>query len=360
MGRKIKVVVSSYNLYSNLYVFLIGDPAVGKGTAMNIALNMLYQVPTVDVSADSITAQAITKTLSGTTEKGGVKRIITLDGREIETSSLIAGVREAGVLIKKDDPVMHHLLCELFDCPDRWEYGTVGRGKEPLRNVWFGLLAGSTPRWISETVTVDAMEEGFASRVLFCYTNEIRHGALINPFSQLESLTFVDLIADLNRISAMSGVMTFDRPAVDILEDWNNKNYLMVKENKVKYIFKGYYGRKSTHLIKLSMILKASRGDSLIIKEEDVIGAISYLELLEPGMFSLFSSSGKSSFFQDCMLIISVLKEVKKISKPKLMERVLDKIENADKFDAILDSLSHQGRIESKLEFSEWIYAYKE
>jgi hypothetical protein len=58
--------------------------------------------------------------------------------------------------------------------------------------------------------------------------------------------------------------------------------------------FDGYESKRATLMIKLCQIMSASRGDSLVITEQDFSRALALLEQTEKSMDGVFSGYGKS------------------------------------------------------------------
>lgn len=163
-------------IYPNQYVFLIGDPASGKGNAINLGLRILYQMDrqgySLDVYRGALTRAALQDELAerwkGATEKYEADTKAGQLATEPEGVSLyfVAPELSSGMSI---GPQAKDLIKFLTDV---WE-GDVGRYRERTRthgthefqNPCVNCIVGSAPEWCREVVDSKDLASGFWARV---------------------------------------------------------------------------------------------------------------------------------------------------------------------------------------------------
>jgi hypothetical protein len=101
----------------------------------------------------------------------------------------------------------------------------------------------------------------------------------------------------LERISQLSGEMSFDPLAKQLYIDWYVKQDIDLNNDKpaINDIrFRGYCERRATHLQKLMILCSASRGDDMVITAQDFERAVAMLLSAESTMGKTFGGLGKA------------------------------------------------------------------
>ncbi len=342
LQRKVWVEKNYYKIYPNMFIFLVGGPGVGKGTAINFALSeFLYKSQDVSLMSDWLSGPKLIKDFASSE-----RTVMTQQGRVYTHCSITAAVRELGVFLRRDNLEFQKLLCELYDCQDKWEYGTKHFGTDPLRNIWFNFIAGVTNRWVMDNITIESLEEGFASRVIFVNSDNVKYGKVFDPLTDFQQKLRDDLFHDFSVMSKMYGRIRFDDDAREYIEDWwSNFNPTIKKQ---PYMFQGYYNRKETHLIKLSVISMASAGRETV-SLNDVIGAKKMIDYIEPAMFSLFSATGRSPKAPAIDLILKTLETYDGVGVPhKELKALLIKDIDTSIFEEVVENMLSAGFVAYK------------
>ena len=280
---------TALTFYPNLFVVLVGPSATGKGTAMNPGLDIISELPSIRMSANATSLQALIRHLKDT----NLTDIDLLTGEQTYHSSLTIFSKEFTVFLGYHNRELMSSLCDWYDCDKKWSYDTISRKKEEIIGVWVNLLGGTTPDLIQSSLPIESIGGGLTSRIIFVY--EEKKGKLITmpvqtpKEKQLREL----LVHDLEKISMLSGSFTYTKGFIDLWTEWciNAENYPPFYDSK----FEGYMGRRRTHLMKLSMIISASHGQhDLSISADDLQEAINLLEEVEIKMEGVFKGVGKS------------------------------------------------------------------
>jgi hypothetical protein len=243
----------------------------------------------IPMAAEAITREALIQTL-------GAAQNSTPDPQtgDIHThSSLTIISPELTVFLGYQNHQLMSDLTDWYDCRSRWTYRTKNMGTDDVLGVFVNLLGATTPDLIRTTLPLDAIGGGLTSRIIFVF--EPRKGKTVPaPFlSEREKALQKELMHDLEAINLLSGQFKLTQDALSLWIDWYTKNSEINIFNDPR--FDGYTERRPNHVMKLSMIVSASRRDSLQITEQDLKDAINILERTEVKMPMVFAGVGRSS-----------------------------------------------------------------
>jgi hypothetical protein len=275
--------------YPNLYIVLVGPSATGKGTAMSPGLDIIGEIPSIRLAAQSTSLQALIQKL----KKTNLTDTDMITGKQKFHSSMTIFSKEFTVFLGYHNNELMAALCDWYDCDNRWSYETVSRGKDEVIGVWVNLIGGTTPSLISSSLPLESIGGGLTSRIIFVC--EEKKGKLVTmPIQTEEEMKLRQLlIHDLEKVSMLSGEFSYTEGFANLWDQWcrqaeNNPPFFNSK-------FDGYTGRRRTHLMKLSMIISASHGEhDLVVTKDDLETAIEYLYEVEKKMESVFKGVGQS------------------------------------------------------------------
>jgi hypothetical protein len=282
-------------IYPNLYVVLVGPSGrTRKGVAIGIAKDFLKKVPGITVTPESSSGrQAMIIAM---------KRALTnfqdgSDGKIKFHCAVTAFSEELSVFLGQRDIAYLSNLTDWYDSKDDWEYETIGRGKDSLQGLCLNLIGGTAPDWIQSMIPQEAVGGGFTSRIIFIVEEKKRK--LVPEYTPTEAeLELAEVLQrDLERISQLSGEMSFDPLAKQLYIDWYVKQDIDLNNDKpaINDIrFRGYCERRATHLQKLMILCSASRGDDMVITAQDFERAVAMLLSAESTMGKTFGGLGKA------------------------------------------------------------------
>ncbi len=289
LQRKVKIELGlSLTIYPNFYIVLVGPSATGKGTAMKYASDIITQVPSIRLSAQATSLQALIRRMKET----NLTDFDLESNRQIFHSSMTIFSNEFTVFLGYHNQELIAALCDWYDCHERWTYDTIKRDKEEIVGVWVNLLAGTTPDNIQSSLPMEAIGGGLTSRIIFV-NEEKRHKLVIFPSATPAELELQQmLIHDLEQIALMSGNFHFTTDGMKFYADWciESASTPPFRDRK----FDGYNGRRRNHILSLCMVCSASHSDSMIITKDDVERAAQLLAEVEVKMGTVFRGIGKS------------------------------------------------------------------
>jgi len=289
LQRKTRLDWGTLTFYPNMYVVLVAPSGKArKGTAMGLALEFLEDL-NIKLAAEAITREALIREL-----KEANANTPNLETGEMHFhSSLTIFSPELTVFLGFKNEQLMSDLTDWYDCRNKWTYRTKNMGTDQIIGVYVNLFGATTPDLLREDMSLKAIGGGLTSRMIFVYAEN--KGKLVPaPFLTDAQVGLREqLKIDLERIHMLDGKF---QATEGFLERWT-KWYVHTESNPPfnDKMFSGYISRRPNHIMKLSMVLNASRSDKMIIEVQDLERAIEVLELTEQNMTNTFSGVGKYS-----------------------------------------------------------------
>ena len=288
LQRKCRLQMGLITQYPNLYVVLVAPSGKArKGTAMGPGYEMLEDLG-IKMAAEAITREALIRELKNSNDT-----IIYDDGRTEFHASLTIFSQELTVFLGFHNQQLMSDLTDWFDCRSRWTYRTKNMGTDEIIGVWVNLIGATTPELIQSSMPMDAIGGGLTSRIIFVFENKKRKCVPL-PFLTEEEIRLRELLLqDLEKIHLLRGDFKVSQSFIDKWVPWYSaldKNQPFQDDR-----FNGYFQRRQVHLLKLSMIFSASRGDDMQLTGEDFDRALALLRETEVKMPYTFSGVGKSA-----------------------------------------------------------------
>lgn len=273
----------------SFYIILVSPPGVStKSVAMSIGIDILKEIPGVNIGANALTWQSLASELANSAEA------IEVEPGVYETHCCLTFcASELGSLLDPQDRKMLDVLVDLWDGRS-WKKTTKTSGKDDIPNPWVNILAGTTPIWLADNLPRTIVGGGFTSRCIFVYAEDKRN-LIAYPRYQLDVDSTrklrEDLVHDLEQISLMIGEFLMEPEAIEWGTDWYERNH----REPSSYIsgdpqFSGYINRKQNHAHKLAMVISASHTDRLVITKRDLEAAVRILDSLECGLPNVFKA----------------------------------------------------------------------
>ncbi len=280
---------TALTFYPNLYIVLVGPSATGKSIAMSAGLEIITELPSIRLSAQATSLQALIHHL----KEINLTDIDMQTGLQAFHSSMSIFSKEFTVFLGYNNRELISALCDWYDCDNKWSYETISRKKEEIIGVWVNLLGGTTPDLIQSSLPIESIGGGLTSRIIFIY--EEKKGKLVTIPIQTnkEKELFQLLLYDLEKISMVSGRFSYTKEFIELWTEWCTH----AEANPPFYDskFDGYNGRRRTHLMKLSMVMSAAHGKhDLVLNRDDLEEAIKNLIEAEVKMELTFRGVGKS------------------------------------------------------------------
>jgi len=305
LGRNIFFNHGHFTLYPNLYTMLIGSPGTKKSSAIKIGAKLIKQAGYSTFAAKKTRQEKFLLDLAEQSER--------LDGSGLEALGFdVLDQNLWGDSIDNSDSYIHKTPAECFIAADEfnnfiglgnldfvsilgelWDYEGVYDYKLKnsksvyIPNPTITILGGNTPTGFSQAFPTESIGQGFFSRLLLVYGEP---SGVKYTFPPLPDINIqAELIALLHRIKAeVMGELKMTEEGM-VLLDKVYKSWKGIDDIR----FEHYTNRRLTHLLKLCLVITASRVGKEITKE-DVIHANTLLSFTEQLMPKALGEFGKA------------------------------------------------------------------
>lgn len=275
LGRKCFIHRGYFTCFPNEYIILVSESArCRKTTSAETAVKIYRKANITPVFRGDATRRALSKHMHEMVETVG-------------SSFTYLYAPELGTLLGTDSYVsgLMTFITDFYDCPEESEHRTQTQGVDSHKDVFLSILGCTTPSWLAG-MPPDMVEGGFSSRALFIVQNAPRPPKPRPQKSDKVKELEIMLIEDMGAIHAMKGEFRWSEDAKLYFDEWYVREYNKIDTSDVR--LRAYYGRKGDHLLKLCMILSASRDDSMLITHYDIEQGLALLGQVEKMMAQAF------------------------------------------------------------------------
>ena len=287
LRRNVTYPAGGFDWTPNIYVMLVGEPEViHKTTTLDAGRRLLSKVPGIMFAPNSGTWQGLIPEFNA----AEVKHPVAV-GPPILVSPLAAAVGELGTWLDLEQPKFEDFMIDMWDgqvSPTPWKHVTQTHGTKQVWNGVLSLAGCTTPAWTQAHITPTALSGGLMSRFVIFYADAPSQVIPIPKFHKKwnafkRSDTLRHLGEDLCDIASLRGEVEFAPGVYDKIHvPWYER---LKAEAQART--RDAVTRKQTHVMKLSIILAASRG-TLEISESLHLQAIATVDALGAGRRRVF------------------------------------------------------------------------
>lgn len=356
LERKCIINWGPLRFHPNMYIVLCAPPGKArKGTAMSYGENFLTKMG-IKLAAESATREALVRFIMEAFDT----EVDEITGEMYHHSSVTIYSPELTVLLGYKQQQLMMDLTDWFDCgrgPEGvWTYRTKHQGVDEIIGIWVNLLGATTPDLLRSTLSLDAFGGGLTSRMIFVFEEDKRKSCPAPFLTPQEIQIGEDLYYDIEQIHLLKGQFKPNSEFIDLWVEW-----YMAQDRK--QIFEDphlapYCERRPVHIMKLSMILSASRSDSMVMTASDLQRAINLLERTELKMPKTFSGIGKSPHAEVLSKVMAEIGLAGEISKTTLMRKFYQDADDRV-MEIIIETLQSMGFIDRKETGSDTILVYR-
>ena len=304
LGRSIHFQHGHFTIHPNLYVMLIGSPGTKKSSAIKIGAKLLSQAGYTTfaakktrqekflldlaeqaeryIGADAIEADTLDDNLFGDMEIIDTSRYDTCPPCEV-----FVAADEFNNFIGLGNLDFISILGELWDYDGLYDHRLKGSKSVHIPDPTVSILGGNTPTGFAQAFPTETLGQGFFSRLLLVYGEP---SGILHTFPPPPNVAKQkELIHYLVSIKEnVKGEMQLSSAARELMEriyhTWPGMTDLR---------FEHYVNRRLTHLIKLTLVVTASRL-STTIEASDIIYANTMLSFTEQLMPKALGEFGKA------------------------------------------------------------------
>lgn len=354
LKRSVWIDRIKWRLYPNLYTVLVGRPGLGKGAAMNPAINLIKEAGTSNILSDRITMEYVLEKLS----KGFPK---IHPGSNNGQQTLKLGTEASALLVSTELSVFITAsqfsitaLSDLWDSKEGiYQYGTRGKGEFNINSPCVALLGGSAQEWLVKSVPGDAVGGGFTRRVNFVFAGK-KDKKVAWPRGSNSATPF--LVEDLRYIAMLRGEYGFTDGARRLFERYYNSCEPDEFDDEATAVYKT---SKWANASKLAMCLSAARGDSMTINELDLQMSINKIEEVAKDLKVIFRAVGESSLASASDKVIRFLEVRGYASRGEILACNWRNF-TSNELDVILATFRESGMIGERTVGAKTLYYWKE
>ncbi len=299
LERKVWLPVDeNFSHFPNLFVFLVAHPGVGKSSALDKGVDILYDLNRQHEGKISFMPTQVTE--AQFINLMSASQNYTEGSRIHYQSATYYAASEASNSLKNLFGDFIACITDFYGCPKVWKKSTVKDGTVNLSNICFNLIAGCTFDYLSKLVTNDNIMGGFASRITYVIYNEKlteeeiakkAHFQTSLATESAERLAYRKLLLeDLSDIHKMIGAFRGTREMHGRYSEWF-KTYEKARQDNPSEKMQSLLVRKPTSLFKLCMILSAAESSERIVHERHWDRAMEMIEDVEKDLPSMLRES---------------------------------------------------------------------
>ena len=340
LQRKVKFRIGRVTTWPGMYIFLVGPPASRKGVAIHEVTRILDAIKTIKTSPDSMSRESLLDNMALAEQTN------SMYGKPFTHCSLTAVISELKSFTgtKKENERMINFLTDIFDCP-RPDWSQTNRHNPGafIAEPHLNFLAATTPNDLGNILPVGAIGGGFTSRIIFVYVDGPRAKIPVPEWGEKEQALCITLTADLQQIAKIDGEFQFDPEALEYYSDWytNRSNIYLCTDP----VFDYWYARKQIFVMKVSMLLAVSRGETKYVRIQDVKRAMGYIEAVEKQMHNCFATVGNSGVTDKSKLILDIVKSRGPLSEMDLRKITYKDLGDDKIFESVVSYLVKAGMI---------------
>lgn len=339
LGRQYYFPFGDFNIGTNMYVMLIGDPGTRKSTAIKLSKKVLSAAGFDKYSAQRTSKEKFLLDLEGVEDDEGTvvdanKVMSNLFGDEFvggEPKQVYVVADEFNEFVGSGNLEFLSLLGSLWDWDDPsqpFKQRLKTSRSVSIYQPTISILGGNTHSGFAEAFPPQSIGQGFLSRLLLVYgEGSGKKIAFPKKPSDEIKLKLTEALQEIRQ--AVVGPATMTSKAQQMLEVIY-RNFQGLEDAR----FKHYSTRRQTHLLKLCM-LTAAAGCRTEIGAEDVLFANTLLTFTEHKMPMAMGEFGKSKNSDVAGRLLAVMAEA---GKPldindlwKQVQSDLDRIEDLNK-----------------------------
>jgi len=283
----------------NFYIIFVAPAGIAtKSTTLNFGMGLLERVDGVVFGPESGSWQGLGDALADASSYFDYTDPL-LGQVKVAQSAVTVAASELGTFLNTEDEKAMSFLTDAWDGRKRkFLHKTKHSGNIEIPSPCLNLIGATTPSWLQRNMKDNMIRDGLLSRIVFVYAETKRHYVSL-PARNVKTKAFHDmgtkLTEDLSEIGKMVGSYEFENEVSRVggwMDQWYARHHSQREVHLASDRYGGYIARKQTHLVKLAMVLAASKREDLIITKEDLEEASAILYDAELSMIKVFESVG--------------------------------------------------------------------
>lgn len=342
LGRQAYLPFGHSNIYPNQYVMLMGSPGARKGTAINIAKDLLRQAGYTRFGPDKSSKEKfLTEMKQFNDDDLGPLDVEELEALTLdEPSEIYVVAGEFTDFVGQNNMDFVTMLTNLWDNLPEYKNPKLTGKSVMVHKPTVNIIGGNTPQGFALAFPPEAIGNGFMSRLILVHGEPT--GTKITWPKASDAVMGAGLANHLREVKErIKGEFT-KGPGVEEIGDRMYKEAVEVDDHR----FKHYSSRRLIHLLKMAMILAAS-DLTMEINVGHMLKANTLLAFTEGKMPKALGEFGKSKFSEVANSIVEILSNAKRpMSLQDIFKKVSTDISKLTDLGDIMKNLQHAGKVQ--------------
>ena len=342
-GRKVWVDQSKFQIYTNMYIFLVGAAGITKSFAKDMAQAMLSSfAKDIPMSSDSMTKQSLSQFMGAKDSPCKLAYMVPEDVEPRFYRHLNIFCDELINFLNAGEPAQ--MIPFLTEAYRAHEVGTKtkNQGHDIVTNPYINILGCLTTETMMSLKKANLIDTGFTRRCVFAYSREPGPPVAILETSKAQMDAWVRCVDALGRIHKLAGPFHWEEIHSDYTKWYDDNYYKTVKEASM--VMQNWFRTKPEYLLKVAMLIALSEREELKLTKEDFFAAKAYLDPVDDSLRLLFSSSGPNPMSQLSADVERKIKESGEISHKSLLIAFYSQL-TAKQLDEILVDLESMEKV---------------
>lgn len=330
-----------FRLTPNLYTFLLGPSAIGKGDAIDEALKFVRPDGRIHLYAGDATAPALLRHMarpaSGPKAPDGPPAPLPNSRIYFVTPELAMSLGKG----EKADSLIK-LMTEMFSGrPYPLTKATVTRGEATLTGYTVNWLAGTTSEWLHDCVPREAIKGGFWGRIL-AYSAEYD---LDRRFRRPEYPPDYDRVVaylqeQLDALTYIEGEMRMTEQCERVEDLWYTWRPQPDDDDLVPS-----WKRAHDMVLKLAMLFSVAESPDLLITHEHFNQAIKIVDLAAKSLPALLDSASVTPETEGIILVAQLMRSWGRVSRQHLLATTYKRGITETRLNEIVNTLIGAGKL---------------
>lgn len=348
LGRNLVLPHGHFKLYPNQYVMLVGSSGSRKSTAIKLMVRLLKESGYDTIAADKTSKEKFLLDLqdglfgdeSSDSERLS-KDIDVLWKEDTTVRECLIAADEFNDFVGTGNTDFLSMLGTLWDYEGLYKSRVKNSKSVAIPHPTINVLAGNTSDRLAAAIPIDAIGQGFSSRVIFVNGERSDKRFAFPPAPSMEAKK--SILDRLNQIKSVCRGSATIEPDAEVLLAALYALWIPLDDSR----FSHYSNRRFGHLLKLCIVFAAARLSTSISKR-DVLYCNTVLTLTENSMPRALGEHGKAKNSGTTNKVLEYL--LANTDEPKTMAEIykavstdLDKIGDLS---AIMMNLDKTGKIQ--------------
>lgn len=339
LGKKCFIPQGKFTTFPNLYVVLVGAPAMRKSTALSTAKNLVRATGKVPVAPESATRESLLDDMAAS------KVEFSLYGKDISywQSSAFVGELEQFIGGKHVNDSMVKFMTAIWDEPFFKERTRKG-GEVIIHNPYFTMLAACTSSWMNQKLQGDVISDGFTRRTIFVLETELNCKNSWPEDTEEEEQAKKLLAAESIRIFNLAGKFELTKEARVIWDKLYSEQDAWAEEHSPR--LRPYFSSRHILLQKVAMCVSAATRSDRLIDSNCLMLSHNALLGTEKNLDKVFAGVGRNVLNPLCVDLIDYVQAHGETTLTKLLELYCKDLERKE-FEEVIQTAVDLGGIKA-------------